>query len=93
MVSPSVSKTESLGPNPRSPATSPKVLKQNIKTLGEFNTKKYNWRKTMELNGNLSKEVNRIKNAMADVSCKVIFGTIVDELVQNIVSEYAGVVE
>ena len=47
----------------------------------------------MEMNGYLSKEVNRIKNALADVGCKAIFGVTVDELVQNIVSKHAGVAE
>ena len=47
----------------------------------------------MEMNGNLSKEMNRIKNVMADVGCKTIFGITVDELVQGIVSKYAGMAE
>lgn len=47
----------------------------------------------MEMNGNLSKEMNRLKNAWADIGCKAIFGVTVDELVRNIVSKYAGVAE
>lgn len=47
----------------------------------------------MEMNGYLSKEVSRIKNALADVGCKAIFGMTVEELVQDIVSKYAGVAE
>ena len=47
----------------------------------------------MEMNGHLSKEVNKIKNALADVGCKVIFDMTIDELVQDIVSKNAGMVE
>ena len=47
----------------------------------------------MEMNGHLGKEVNRIKNELADIGCKAIFGVTVHELVQDIVSKYAGVAE
>lgn len=41
----------------------------------------------MEMNGNLAKEVNRIKNVLSDIWCKAIWGVTTDELVKNIIEE------
>ena len=41
----------------------------------------------MEMNGNLTKEVNRINKALSDIWCKAVWGVTTDELVKNIIKK------